>query len=395
MPNRFTDRYIRGLKPREKRYMVKEDNAHGQGTLRMRVSPTGTKTWLYTYKHAGRTRFMTLGQYPAMTVAEAHEAFGKATADRSRGFDPADTKVRANAELRAAGTVAQLVDRYLEDWAKPRKKTWRKDEALLTKKVLPRWGSRRAVTITRSDVRALNRQLLKDGETVANRTYEIVRKMFNWAVDEELLEHSPCARVRKPAKDKSRDRVLSHEELRSFLNKLPTARMSRTSKLALLFYLLTAQRPGEVLGCTWSEIDLEQRVWTIAGSRAKNGLSHPVPLSEPALAVLQAAAERRQGECVFPSSRGDRPMGETALSRAVRRNLEHFGLQGFVPYDLRRTAATQMAAAGTPRLVIAKILNHKDASVTAVYERYGYAAEKREALAGWAAQLKLLGLALP
>lgn len=393
MTKRFTDRYVRTLKPQDKRYMVSEPNAHGQGTLAVRVTPSGTRSFVYVYKHGGRTRFMTLGTYPEMSVAQAHEAFGRANAQREQGFDPAVPLVAARAEARRAPTVAQLVELYLEEWAKPRKKSWRRDEALLGAKVSPRWGSRIAATITRRDVRDLNMAVIRGhGETTANRTFEIVRKMFNWAVKQEILEHSPCVGVDRPAKDKSRERVLTSGELERVLAGLPDARMELAPKLALCLLLLTAQRSHEVLGAPWDEFDLEHALWTIPGARTKNGETQPLPLSGAALRVLAMAGRLGGERVVFPSVRGDTAMGETSLSLAVRRNLDGFGVSGWTPHDLRRTAASHMAELGVQRIVIARILNHKDSAVTAVYERYLYRKEKLAALELWSEKLGELGL---
>ena len=398
MAKRFTDRFIDNLKPTASRYMVSEENAHGQGTLGVRVSPTGRRSFVYIYKQGRRTRFMTLGTYPEMTVAMAHEAFGKATVQRERGLDPAVAHVDANAIQRAAPTVAELVERYIAEYARgpglePRKKSWRRDEALLTRHLLPSWGHHRAAAMTRKDVRVVLDAIVRTGHGItANRTFEVMRKMFNWAIDEEVIEHSPCVRVPTPVRQRSRERVLSVAELRRFLERLPEVEMEFSSRLALFSLLLTAQRSCEALTMEWTEIDLERRLWTIPGRKAKNGDLHTVPLSSPALDVLTIARRLGGQQFVLPSRRGDRPMGETALPHALRRSLDRLEIAPFTPHDLRRTAATRMSEAGVTRLVVRRILNHRDAEVTATYDRYSYDAEKRAALEAWAGELGELGL---
>lgn len=102
---------------------------------------------------------------------------------------------------------------------------------------------------------------------------------------------------------------------------------------------------------------------------------------------MLARARRFGGNrCVFPSVRGDKPMVETAVARAVHRNMAHFGLEPFTPHDLRRTAATQMSIS-IDRVALAKILNHAETGVTGIYDRYSYDAEKRLALDGWGAKV--------
>ena len=81
---------------------------------------------------------------------------------------------------------------------------------------------------------------------------------------------------------------------------------------------------------------------------------------------------------------------QTSLTKAITRNLAHFDIEPFGPHDLRRTAATQMTGVGVSRLVLAKVLNHAEPGITAVYDRHGYDAEKRDALDRWGKQLDLL-----
>jgi len=136
----------------------------------------------------------------------------------------------------------------------------------------------------------------------------------------------------------------------------------------------------------WDEIDTGAAVWTIPAAKAKNRMAHRVPLSRQALDVLaEAKALNPDRATVFPSPLGDKPMVETAVGRALFRNLEHFGVPAFTPHDLRRTAASHMTGEplDIPRLVVSKILNHKDSGVTAIYDRHGYDKQKREALEAW------------
>ncbi len=163
------------------------------------------------------------------------------------------------------------------------------------------------------------------------------------------------------------------------------------TRLALKLLLLTGQRAGEVTGSRKSELDLERSVWNIPGSRTKNKLAHTIPLSPWAEDLFTIASNVADGDYLFSSRTGEGPMTRRALSRAISRNLEKLRLEHFTPHDLRRTVASQMAAAGIDRLVIGKVLNHRSAdrdSVTGlVYDQYGYEPEKRRALETWAERL--------
>jgi integrase len=149
--------------------------------------------------------------------------------------------------------------------------------------------------------------------------------------------------------------------------------MSARLRLALV----TAQRGGEICAMRWDELDLQAGVWTIPASKAKNGLAHRVPLSALALEILEALP--REDAYVFVGARG---------SRQHREAVQSIELDDFRPHDLRRTAASRMASIGVSRIAISKILNHVETGVTAIYDRHGYDAEKREALTRWALELR-------
>ena len=127
-----------------------------------------------------------------------------------------------------------------------------------------------------------------------------------------------------------------------------------------------------------------QGVWTVPAERSKNRLAHRIPLSAPARQIL---AELRQltghRTWLFPSPWKEQPITLNAANRAIARNLPAIGIDKFTPHDLRRTAASGMAQLGVSRLVIAKVLNHVETGVTAIYDRYGYDSEKKKALDLW------------
>lgn len=399
---KFTDRGVAALKPGTERRTIYEDNAHGLGSLGLRISPAGSKVWVYSYSFEGRVRHMTLGRYPIMGVADAHAAFGAATLLREQGQDPGSRLVQQRADARTAPTVAELVEMYLELYARPKKKSAERDEAILRREVIPLWGPEKAESITRRDaVTLLDRMVARGAPIAANRALEVIRKMYNWALGRDMVPHNPCHRIPRPAQDNQRDRVLSESELRRFCERLPDAPMELNCKLALMFQLLTAQRSGEVAQAEWAEFAVDPGWWVIPAEKAKNGKIHRVPVSTQAAAVLEQAAVLSQGgRYVFRSFRRrngggdakDAPMVATASSRAVRKSLVHLGMEAFTPHDLRRTAATEMTRLKVPQLVVERILSHKPRRVIGVYDRYGYDDEKQAALSSWGDRLEGLGL---
>jgi integrase len=384
---RFTDKFIQSLKPKEARYEVYEG-----GGFAVRVSPAGGKTWIWFYRFAGRHRRITLGDYPALGLADARVKLADACKLLERRIDPGEAEVLRRKAERTAETVAELAEAYLEKWAHPRKRSAAEDERILRKDVIPAWGRRKAKDITRRDAIALVDAIVDRGSPIAaNRTLACIRRMFNWALSRDIVPASPCVAVKAPAKENRRDRVLSADEIAALWGALdnPELAISPAIRLALKLQLVTGQRKGEVIGAQWSEFDLSERVWTIPAEKAKNGMPHRVPLSPLALAVLaeiEATAGKRQW--LFPSPRAGRPISGPAVDHAMRNNRDLLDTGDATPHDLRRTAASHMTSIGISRLVVSKILNHAEPGVTAVYDRHSYDAEKRAALTAWSARLE-------
>lgn len=389
----FTDRFVDTMRATGEKKLFWEDSGRGGGSLGLRLSSTGKKTWIYNYldPRSGRRKMVSLGTYPEMGVKAAREEYEKAVGLLVRGEDPAHEIEEKKREKREAPTVEDLAAEYLEKWAKPNKRTWMEDERILQKNILPEWKGIKAESIKRRDVVKLVDQVMARGAPImANRTLAMLRKMFNFAVEKSILEQSPVDHVKPPAIEHQKDRVLTEKEIqivwRALLLDEPEVPLTASTRGALLFQLLTACRTEEVIGLTWEEID--DGWWTLPKERAKNKVEHRIPLSTNAQRILDLAHESGGERYPFPSPRKtaegkDRPMEGTSLTHAIKRILPKLDLKPFTSHDLRRTAATNLSALGTPRLVVAKILNHVDQQVTAVYDRHTYDDEKRAALQAW------------
>lgn len=383
---KLTDRQVKNLKPKKDRYEVWEGNGFG-----VRVFPTGKKSWVFMYRFEGKARRITFGSYPQISVAEAHAAHGKALTDLEKGIDAGANLVGDNKENRLAPTVEELTKEYLEKWAKPRKRSWKEDARMLEKDVIPVLGNKKAKDVTKRDIIFLLDQLLDRGSPIAaNRTLAVVRRMFNFAIERDIIAITPCYGVKAPTKENQKDRVLSEDEIKSFWYGLETASMFESSKLALKLQLVTAQRKGEIVGAEWDEFDFKKNQWTIPASKSKNGNEHLVPLSELALELLQELKTLSNGsKSLLPSPRGNEHMIPTAVDHALRKNMSKFkNVKPFTPHDLRRTAASHMTALGVLRLVVSKLLNHVERDVTGIYDRHTYDKEKRAAVDVWSKKLR-------
>ncbi|MCK6371292.1 MAG: tyrosine-type recombinase/integrase [Gammaproteobacteria bacterium] len=396
---RFTEKTLLALKPKAAAYTVTETGVSSDMRgLQIRVEPTGTKTFRFRHKIDGRERPIRLGGYPTMTIAEAHRQVQAYREQIGKGIDPVAEREATKQANRSAPTVQHLFEDFRDYYLRRKRKRPAEAEAILENHVLPDWMHRKAKSITRREIIEHVRDLAeKNGPRIAEVTKGLIGQMFGYAVDTGLLDASPASRIPViGSRGAKRERILTDDQIKAFWN-APINAMPQI-RAALRLLLATGQRRQEVALARWEHIDRKTKTWLIPAENSKNGRAHSVPLSRLALDLLDelAAAGRRKHKggtesvstYVVPSRLlDDQPIEPLALTRAVRNNRDVYGFD-FTPHDLRRTCASGMAALGTSRLVVGKVLNHTDDSVTAIYDRHDYADEKRQALDTWAAHLQ-------
>jgi integrase len=349
----------------------------------LRVGATGRKAFVVVYRLSGKQRWLTLGTVPPMSLADARKQAKDALADVQKGVDPAADKQAS----RAADTFQALAARYLKEWAHEMKKpgSVREDERNINKDLLPAWGTRKANEIQRRDVIALVDSIAARGAKIhANRVLALISKIFNFGFSKEIVDTNPARLVMKPGKEHRRDRKLVPAEIRAVWESIETEATDTKDLFQLL--LLTGQRPGEVRGMPWSEVDLESGWWTIPAERTKSKVEQRLPLVGVVLEILRHRSSMRDSEYVFSGRFKDEPLAshQKQFARIIERSKVDFQAR-----DLRRTLATNLAELGVERMTIKKILNHSEGKdVTAIYERHSYDKEKREALLRWDRRLK-------
>ena len=422
----FTDTMVKKLKPADKKYVRGEGNG-----FTIRVMPSGVKSWLYAYAIDGKRREMPLGSYPDVTLETARGKFDEAKKKVKNGIDPMTEKEMAADARQKAFTVADLCTEYIERHAKGFKRSWEADKRLLDVEIIPTWGKRKAEDIKKRDVTLLLESIIDRGTpAMSNQVLKITRKMFNFAVERDILQHTPFAGVKALAPNVSRERTLTTTEIKTLWGNLAGVAISDELKRALKLVLVTAQRPGEVMGMHTDELD--DRWWTIPSERAKNGREHRVYLTDTALELIGpiTVTEEETGQTkpkgyIFPSphKKKHQAIDAHALPVAVRRNLawpltdkegkplkgadgnpateNKLGTDKFTPHDLRRTAATAMASMGYMDEIIDAVLSHTKKGIIRTYNRHAYDKEKQQALESWERKLnsiivgKAIGVVIP
>jgi integrase len=412
MPNRvLTDKFLESLLRKKPTERVTYTEPGRKGLL-MRHEPGGTLSFWLRYQRDGKPQFLHFGEYPAISLDEAHEAHAAARKLLKSDLDPkaeqeAATRARKAAELREIRTTGVTSRNVIAEWAwhyaRKNRKHPREAVRLLKVYVGKPWKGRPVRDLEKRDAVLLLDRIKARAPVMANRIYNLALQAFTKAVERDLITTNPFIGVpKKPGgKEEPRERSLTPDEVRAFWSGLDhdDTEISRPVRLALRLILVTAQRPGEVAGAKWSEFDTKAALWTIPAARAKNDREHLVPLTKPALDIIAELRELASDRphllpSVHSKLKRDESLSQRALSRALHNNIAKgrlFGCEPFTPHDLRRTAASMMTSLGIPRLHVAKVLNHTDQDVTgAVYDKHHYFAEKKHALETWATDLQAI-----
>ena len=380
--------HVQKLMPQKRRFEVLD-----QTGLYIRVAPSGRKTWIYRYFFDGMPRRMQLGVFPSTSLAEAREKHAAAMIDVQKGIDPGVKAKEAKAKRKAAPNFQDLLDEFWEMELKA-KQTGKERRRLIEKDALPVWKNRKVNSITRRDAVLLIDKVRQRAPVGANRFQSVLVRMFNFAAERGIIEVSPLIGLRR-ATEKPRSRVLTDEEIKLLWKGTELENkdidMYLPTKLAIRLLLLTGQRCGEVAGMSWNEIDFDANFWNIPPGRMKNAEPQRVPLLPMTLEVLkQAKVYSGDSTFVFQSSyKPEQPIIRQSITRAVSRHRTEMGIEKhFTPHDLRRTLRTRLAELGIDDIVAERVLGHKLQGLLAVYNRYPYDSEKRQALSLWERRLR-------
>ena len=266
---------------------------------------------LIRHPHTRKTLRATIGSYPATTLEVARKRAKEMAALIADGTNPIEAR---NAEREAAPTCTfeALASRYLKEHAErpKRPRSAEEDRRNLAVHILPKWAKRDFRAIRRADVIELIESIVSAGKhTAANRVHSLISKVFSFAIDADLLEASPVARLRKRGVEKVGRRVLDDTEIKTFWRGIVLPPVSRQVGLALRLALLTAARASEIAGARkdeFQELDKpEQAAWLVPGERAKNKRDDLIPLARLAVETIKSALELTgDSEFLFPTRLG-------------------------------------------------------------------------------------------
>lgn len=359
--------------------------------LALRVTEGGKKSWSVMYRVAGRgtggnrgpLRRMTLGAYPLIDLKAAREKAREALDLADRGDDPSDRRRDELAEKRES-TVDNIAARYVALHLKPSVKKWHDAERLLRLHILPDWGNTPIGDIRRRDgQKLLDKVLMAHGVGIAREVRKHVVAMFNWAHDRDEVGVNVLAGMkRRDLAYTERERVLSMDELKAIWDAADKMGYPFGPMVRLL--ILTAQRRAEVANMERGWLLPGQQAFEVPVSHYKTDRPQVVPLSVPALAIVEGLPKWNGGDFLLSTTAGRRPV--SGFSKAKARLDELSKVEGWTLHDLRRSAATHMARLGVAPKHVEMVLGHFTEGVAGIYNRYEYLSEKRAALDLWGAQ---------
>ena len=380
----FTDAAVKRLKPPTTGQVDVFDQ--GYPGLALRLSYGGNRSWVFFYRINGRLRRMWLGTYPALSLADAREAWRAARKDAQAGKEP--TKPRDPTD------TDSTFEKALENWLKRDQSSNRTKDAvkrLIDKDATPAWRHRHIADIGRSDVLDVIDAVVDRGSPItARRLHAHLHRFFTWHTGRGKIPLNPMAHLPKPGAETKRDRVLSDQELSAVWKAAGEIGWPFGDAIRLL--ILTGARREEIGGLKWSEI--EGDAIKLGGDRTKNAAPHTIPLSVPTTVVLQRIPLIAESERAFTTN------GKTSISgwsRAKRQLEEISGVADWRIHDLRRTVATGLQKLGVNLQTIEAVLGHTSGSrsgVVGVYQCHSFDSEKRAALDAWGAHVASLVEAL-
>ena len=367
---RFTDAYIKSLKPTASRYELYDANLAGFG---IRVSPSGAKSWMAFSRNMERKTRVTLGRYPHMLLGQARQRAMNTLMEMADGEFQRSTKL-------------QLFEHALDDWYKKdqaQNKSFLQVKNAMELHVRPRLKDFKLANIEKRDIIKIIDRIATKAPTQANRVLAFTKRFFNWCVSRDLLAISPANGIAKAKTEVSRDRVLSKDELRAMYN--ATFEMPYPFGPLLRILTLTGQRLNEVAGVSWKEINLDAAKWELPRDRSKNKTSHVVHLSNPVRKEFDALMNPTNQELVFTTT-GKTPV--SGFSKAKKQLDKISGVNDWRLHDLRRTFATVATETlGYEPVVVDRVLNHVSGSVkgiAAVYQKGQYLDKRKIVLDAWA-----------
>lgn len=383
---------VRNAKPKEKPYKL----ADGKG-LYLFIFPNGKKSWRYRYRFLHKETLFTIGDFPETSLEEARGARAAARALLKSGKNPTEERRQQKQALLEAkeaerSLIASSFEVIAYEWHEKKLERWSEAHSSATMRslknnVFPFIGSIPIDQITPPMVLQVLRDIESRGalETAA-KALQRMSAVFRYAIQTGRATYNPAGDMKGVLKSRKvrHHPMIMPDELPEFLRALTRTDLYVTTKLAIQFTMLTAARSGEVRGATWSEINLERRLWSIPAERMKMSLPHVVPLSNQAIAILNRLKILfGDNGLVFPGVHSrNSPLSENTMLYALYRIGYHSRM---TMHGFRAVFSTIANEEGWNPDAIERQLAHREKNeIRAAYHRSEYMPERIKMMQWWA-----------
>ena len=320
----LTDSQIKRLKPSDTCTPSRPDKYSDGNNLRLWVRSTGSKVWVSDYKYANKRQSLTIGKYPAMSLADARQRNQQIKDLIAQGINPKQDKKRLQADTDDTKTFDALAQR----WHKDRKPhiaptTHSRDYSQYQRDIKPTIGHLNIDEITSPDILAIGKAVEARGATdMARRAIRQIGQIFKQAIREGLTTHNPATDLTEalqPHKVKHHSRITS-QQLPKLLQDIDAYGGDVLVKLGFWFMCYTFVRTQELRLMEWSEIDYKAKIWRIPAEKMKMDRPHLVPLAPQAMKILkQIKAMSFSDKYVFFNTTTRKPYSTNAFITALWR----------------------------------------------------------------------------
>ena len=332
--------------------------------LRVFVSKTGRKSFHLRYWFNGRKRVIKIADADCLPLSEVRTKARELRGMIARGVDPLNERTMKN----SAPTFREFVEGTYLNWAKVHKKSWKDDERRLISDWYKEFGTIKLNAVTRRNIQEnIIKIMQRTTGATSNRHLSLISKIYSLAIEMEAFDgENPCSKIKKFQESTGRERFLSKDEIKRFLEELDVFQDSPAA-LMIKFLLFTGLRRGEVSQLRWEDVHQNFQQVRIRMETAKNNKSRVVELNSLAQTIILTlhAHKSPKNEYIFPGSKpGTHITNPFKTFRTVRRKA---GLDDLRIHDLRHTFASLSLAGGASLFEVQKMLGHADHKTTQKY----------------------------
>nr|WP_232351409.1 MULTISPECIES: integrase domain-containing protein [unclassified Gilliamella] len=360
----------------------------------MLIKPIGTKIWRFNYYRpvSKKRALISFGSYPEISLADARIKRDNARALLAKGIDPQDYK--QSEQRRLQEEQENTFEKVAREWFTLKSKSKLKEATLkdiwrsLELHIFPSVGNKMITEVKARDFISALEPVKAQGKLESvKRLCQRINEVMYYAMNIGLIEENPAAKISNDFANPTVKNMpaLKPEELPELLKALETANIERQTRCLLFWQLLTITRPTEAAEVKWSEIDFDNKLWTIPADRMKMNRVHMIPLCQQAIEILDTIKPTSgHREHVFPSMKS--PYNKPMNSQTVNAVIKRVGFSGrLVAHGFRTIASTALNEEGFDSDAIEAALAHIDSNeVRRAYNRAIYLEQRVKMMQWWA-----------